>query len=162
MPRFTLEEPISVSYLLDLALQHPDACYDPERHLPKSDLVQIYVSNLRSKMNLFADYFSIYFFKDDNNGGSGDGCEYDAEMIQENVDDNQAAETAEDLKLYALPIVIPAIRPFAQELPMFLLRLATEVDYRAPATDEGKFISEVADEVSFYYARYIDLLTLQA
>ena len=34
-------------------------------------------------------------------------------------------------KLYALPLVLPAERPFAQELPMFLLRLATEVDYLA-------------------------------
>ena len=42
---------------------------------------------------------------------------------------------------------------------MFLLRLATEVDYNA---GEEKFIQQVADEISFYYARYVDLLTLQA
>lgn len=42
---------------------------------------------------------------------------------------------------------------------MFLLRLATEVDYLA---DEAQFIQQVADEISFYYARYVDLLTLQA
>ena len=43
---------------------------------------------------------------------------------------------------------------------MFLLRLATEVDYKTP--DESRFISGVADELSFYYARYVDLLTLQS
>lgn len=156
MPRFTLDEPISVPYLLELALQHPDACYDPERHLPKSDLAKIYANNLKSKMSLFADYFSIYFYKD---GAFGSG--EDTRMAQEDGDPYQGNPAdSEELNLYALPIVIPAIRPFAQELPMFLLRLATEVDYNS--TDEGKFISQVADEVSFYYARYVDLLTLQA
>ena len=42
MPKIRLEEPISVSELLSLALEHPDACYDPERHLPKNELVKIY------------------------------------------------------------------------------------------------------------------------
>lgn len=52
------------------------------------------------------------------------------EADQQNLDDGQTP----DLKLYALPLVLPAIRPFAQELPMFLLRLATEVDYSGPET----------------------------
>ena len=39
MPKYKLEEPIGVASLLTLALEHPDACYDPERHLPKSELV---------------------------------------------------------------------------------------------------------------------------
>jgi len=47
--------------LLELALEHPDACYDPERHLAKSDLVQIYTAKLKSKADVLADYFSIYF-----------------------------------------------------------------------------------------------------
>ena len=42
---------------------------------------------------------------------------------------------------------------------MFILRLATEIDYSA---DESQFIQQVAEEISFYYARYVDLLTLQA
>ena len=65
MPKYKLEEPISVASLLTLALEHPDACYDPERHLPKSELVQIYTSKLQAKADIFADYFSIYFFRDE-------------------------------------------------------------------------------------------------
>ena len=42
---------------------------------------------------------------------------------------DQIEEEDNDLRLYALPLVLPSMRPFAQELPMFLLRLATEVDY---------------------------------
>ena len=41
---------------------------------------------------------------------------------------------------------------------MFLLRLATEVDY----TNELNCIQNVAEEIAFYYARYVDFLTLQA
>ena len=144
MPKFKLEEPISVASLLSLALEHPDACYDPERHLPKSELVQIYSRKLQAKADLFSDYFSIYFFGPEEQGGEEQG---------------ENNENEEECKLFALPLVLPAVRPFAQELPMFLLRLATEVDYNA---SEEKFIQQVADEISFYYARYVDLLTLQA
>ena len=42
---------------------------------------------------------------------------------------------------------------------MFLLRLATEVDFSA---QEPVFMQQVAEELSFYYARFVDLLTLQA
>ena len=42
---------------------------------------------------------------------------------------------------------------------MFLLRLATEVDFTA---EESQFIQQVTEEIAFYYARYVDLLTLQA
>ena len=65
MPKFNLEEPIAIASLLELALQHPDACYDPERHLPVSELVQIYTKKLLSKGDLFSDFFSIFFFNDD-------------------------------------------------------------------------------------------------
>ena len=43
---------------------------------------------------------------------------------------------------------------------MFLLRLATEVDY--DGSDEASMIHQVTEELSFYYARFIDFLTLQA
>lgn len=65
MPRFKMEDPVSVHDLLELALQHPDACYDPERHLPKNELVRIYAEKLESKADLFADFFSIDFIRGD-------------------------------------------------------------------------------------------------
>lgn len=64
MPKYKLEEPFPVSQLLELALEHPDACYDPERHLPKHELVKIYSARLATKAELFSDYFSIYFHRD--------------------------------------------------------------------------------------------------
>jgi hypothetical protein len=35
-----------------LALSHPDACYDPERHLPKEELVTIYLKKLNEKSEM--------------------------------------------------------------------------------------------------------------
>lgn len=35
----------------------------------------------------------------------------------------------DELVLEALPIIVDGIQPFAQELPMFILRLAAEVDF---------------------------------
>ena len=59
MPKFTLEEPLPVNDLLMLALSHPDACYDPERHLPKEELVSIYKKKLKEKSDMLQDYFGI-------------------------------------------------------------------------------------------------------
>ena len=42
-----------------LALSHPDACYDPERHLPKEELVSLYLKKLSEKSEMLLDYFSI-------------------------------------------------------------------------------------------------------
>ena len=47
-------------------------------------------------------------------------------MEKEEVKEEQKEEI---LKLYSLPIVLRGIKPFPQELPLFMLRLATEVDY---------------------------------
>lgn len=69
MPKIKLEEPISLASLLSLALEHPDACYDPERHLPKQDLVEIYTRKLQSKSDVFSDFFSIYFYGEDEADG---------------------------------------------------------------------------------------------
>lgn len=41
---------------------------------------------------------------------------------------------------------------------MFVLRLAAEVDY----SSEERCIQTCAQEISFYYARYVDYLTMQA
>lgn len=55
--------------------------------------------------------------------------------------------------------MLEAFKPFAQEMPMFLLRLAL-VDYTGNSGDEGLKYQKVAEELSFFYARYIDLLGL--
>ena len=70
------------------------------------------------------DFFSICFssstkpqFADPVTGDDGEGTN---------------KEEILDLSLVSLPMIVAAIRPFAQELPMFLLRLATEVDFDSP------------------------------
>ena len=124
MPKINLEEPVPVSELLELALEHPDACYDPERHIPKPELVKVYTAKLQEKADLYEDYFSICFSK---------GSVIDPNAME--IDNPE--QPTRTLMLEALPMVVPAIRPFAQELPMFLLRLATEVDSQS---EESKFI----------------------
>lgn len=92
--------------LLTLALEHPDACYDPEKHTPKSLLVQHYLDKLQSKSEMLEDFFALVFKKE------------------------------EEFCLIAMPVIMNGVKPFVQELPMFILRLATEVDY----SDEYKCI----------------------
>ena len=41
---------------------------------------------------------------------------------------------------------------------MFVLRLSTEVDF----SNEQNCIQQTASEIAFYYARYVDFLTLQS
>ena len=82
-----------------MALDHPDACYDPEKHTPKSLLVQHYLDKLQGKSEMLEDFFALQF-------------KTDAEFC-----------------LTAMPVIMNGIKPFVQELPMFILRLATEVDY---------------------------------
>lgn len=57
-----------------------------------------------------------------------------------------------------MPILVPGLKPFPQELPMFVLRLAADIEYN----DEQKTIEMVSKELSFYYARYVDFLTLKS
>ena len=48
------------------------------------------------------------------------------------------------------------MKPFVQELPMFTLRLAL-LDYK----DEENIYANVAEELSFFYARYVDMLQFE-
>jgi hypothetical protein len=62
----------------------------------------------------------------------------------------------EDKCLVAMPVVLKGIHVFTQELPMFLLSIAT-IKHQA---SEQEWIRCVAEELSFYYARYVDMLAL--
>ena len=87
---------------------------------------------------------------------AGNRCEY--LTITSKRKENEESKENTDFCLEALPIVVDGIQPFAQELPMFMLRLASEVDY----SDETNCIQSAAAEIAFYYARYVDYLTLQS
>ena len=59
-------------------------------------------------------------------------------------------------QLTGLPILTEVLKPFEQDLPMFVLRLAL-VNY----AEEGKYLHQVAEELSYFYARYIEVLQSQ-
>ena len=80
----------------------------------------------------------------------------EADVSPDKGRETEASKGENELKLHSLPIVVRGIKPFPQELPMFLLRLATEVDY----SNEQKCIQNISEEIAFYYARYVDFLTL--
>ena len=77
-----------------------------------------------------------------------------ADMLYENFSIKIELDFDNNAVLVGLPIVIDVIKPFPQELPMFILRLAL-VDY----SDEKVLLNSVAEELSFFYARYVDMLT---
>jgi hypothetical protein len=50
-----------VKELLALALEHPDAHYNGNMHLPKQELINYYFQKLITKGEMLLDYFSIEF-----------------------------------------------------------------------------------------------------
>ncbi len=81
-----------------IALDNPEASYNPKVHLPKEEMVDFYKNKLLDKADILNDYFSIEIEK----------------------------ETA---SLVSLPIIYEVVKPYPEELPMFILRLACDVDY---------------------------------
>ena len=61
MRKFVLYKPLPVKELLALALEHPDAHYNPNMHLPKEEMIDYYFKKLITKTEMLHDYFSIEF-----------------------------------------------------------------------------------------------------
>ena len=123
MPKFKLDDPLLISDLLMLALQHPDACYDAERHLPKEELVKIYTGKLEEKSDMLLDYFGIEIStgmkssEPSESKASATISKTATPKIEEAQSPDKAKDTAEskqdhDLKLFTLPIVVRGIKPF--------------------------------------------------
>ncbi len=53
----------------------------------------------------------------------------------------------------ALPIIFECLKPVSSELAMFVLRIAL-IDYNS----ETESLNKVAEEISYFYAKYIDML----
>jgi hypothetical protein len=73
-----------------IALDHPDACYDPEKHQPKEVLADHYTKKIASKAEMLEDFFALKFTRRD-----------------------EETKDPEELVLEALPIVVDGIHPFA-------------------------------------------------
>ena len=46
---------------MSLALEHPDAQYDPEKHQPKDVLINFYKQKLENKSEMLEDFFALKF-----------------------------------------------------------------------------------------------------
>ena len=66
---------------------------------------------------MLQDFFSITLEEQDINN----------DMQKDEESKGESKQTK--LVLKSLPNVLPGFKPFAQELPMFLLRLASDVDF---------------------------------
>ena len=113
---------LSITELLMIALDSPDANYDPHTHLPKEEMVEFYKNKLVDKADILNDYFSIEIDRD----------------------------TA---SLVSLPIIYEVVKPYPEELPMFMLRLACDVDY----SSQNKYFHQISEELSFYYSKLVQL-----
>jgi hypothetical protein len=65
MRKFVLYKPLPVKELLSLALDHPDAHYNSNMHLPKEEMIEYYFKKLITKTEMLHDYFSIEFNQED-------------------------------------------------------------------------------------------------
>ena len=98
MEKYKLFNTLSITELLMIALEFPEAQYNPQVHLSKEEMVEFYKNKLVDKADILNEYFSIEIDKD----------------------------TA---SLVSLPIVYEVVKPYPEELPMFILRLACDVGY---------------------------------
>ena len=54
-------------------------------------------------------------------------------------------------------MIYDLIKPYPEELPMFILRLASDVDY----ANEQRCFHSIAEELSHYYAKMTELAQIQ-
>ena len=123
MPKYKMDDPLSISDLLMLALQHPDACYDPERHLPKQELVETYLKKLEDKSDMLLDFFGIEIStgaRSSEQSESKESPDVSKPASPENADnespdkakETEASKNDHELRLFTLPIVVRGIKPF--------------------------------------------------
>lgn len=107
-----------------MALNDPDTEWEPEDG-PKDKLAKRCAKFLYAKAPMLDDFFSIKIKKLKNE------------------------ETSEEkIVLEALPMLMEDYEPDLVELPLFIIRLATEVDYE----DEKKCFDSISKEMSYFYS----------
>ena len=117
---FKLEEPISIYELSLMALDDPVNEWE-ESYGPKEKLAKRCAKLLYTKASMLDDYFSIKI------GKTG---------------------TDEQISLIGLPMLIEDYEPDLVELPSFMIRLATEVDY----DDEKECFHLLCKELSYFFS----------
>ena len=115
---FRFNEPIPINDIIMLALDDPESLWGPEDG-EKSYLSKKCIKLLSSKSDLLDDYFSIKIVERNNT-----------------------------VYLETLPILVEDYEPNLFEIPMFMLRLATEVDWK----EEKNCFENICDEISSFYS----------
>lgn len=117
---FKLSEPLLVFDLAMMGLDDPNTGWTPDDG-PKDKLAKRCVKFLFSKADMLHDYFSI-------------------KLVKSSSDD--------EVYLEALPMLIEDYGPDLVDLPMFMLRLATEVEWDT----EKECFRGVCDELGLFYS----------
>ena len=121
---YRLQEPISIIDLAVMALDNPLAEWTPEDG-PKEKLSNRCAKFLYAKADMLDDYFSIKITKLDS---ESDGLD--------------------KIYLQCLPILIENYEPDLNDLPLFVIRLATEVNWK----NEGECFGSICKQIALFYS----------
>ncbi|CAM9555150.1 unnamed protein product [Laminaria digitata] len=155
MPRLPLATPLPVLPLIRAALDLPEARW-AQADGDKDDLTQDAVALLEEKSTMLDEYFMMKLSRgresdgngesdqpDDDGDGNGGGGGDDGKKGK-----RKRGEEGGELCLSSLPLLLEGHSPVPEGLPMFLLRLATEVDW----TEERTCFEGVAAELALFYS----------
>lgn len=120
---YQLAEPILVEDLALMALENPLSEWSPDDG-SKERLSSRCASFLKAKAKLLDDYFSI-------------------KIVCEKMEDK-----SEKIYLEALPMLLENYEPNLNELPLFLIRLATEVEWKS----EMNCFDTISRQLALFYA----------
>lgn len=119
---YKLAEPILISDLATMALENPASEWAPEDG-PKERLASRCARFLKSKAKLLVDYFSVKIV-------------------------SESDESGEKIYLDSLPILLDNYEPDLSELPLFIIRLATEVNWKV----EKECFDSVCRQLGLFYS----------
>jgi DNA mismatch repair protein MLH1 len=117
---FKLAEPVSIFEFAKMALDDPNTEWSPEDG-PKEKLARRCAKFLLSKSEMLYDYFSMKIVQD---------------------------SASNEIYLESLPMLIEDYTPDLIDLPMFLIRLATEVEW----TNEKQCFDGLCNEIALFYS----------
>jgi DNA mismatch repair protein MLH1 len=121
---FRLQHPIAIYELAFMALEDPQTEWTPDDG-PKEKLSKRCAKFLYTKSTMLEDYFSV--------------------KIKKTEDDENKQDTIE---LVALPMLIEDYEPDLIDLPLFVIRLATEVDW----DNEKDCFYGICKEIAYFYS----------
>lgn len=121
---YRLEEPVSIVDLAYLALENPATEWTPEDGT-KEKLSSRCAKFLFAKAQMLDDYFSIKITKITNE-----------------------LDGSENICLESIPILIENYEPDLNDLPLFLIKLATEVDWK----DEKECFDSICRQIGVFYS----------